>query len=361
MKKTKYVVIVVVSLISLRITMIGQKSNNENLEKIKIWRGDLNADKLPDNAIELELEYAFPNSDQEKNGQYIAQAFDIDINDLNGNIYIADSKGCKIIEIDNNGKYIREMSKKGQGPGEMQYPSEIFSDKKGQIYLYDGKNSRITIFDKDIEYINSFKIFKPYSSYHVNTKGLIYLNYTGRIKENNDLIEIINNRGELISSFGSKILYGANNSLHMRESNQAIIAIDEKDDVYLLWRNINIFRKYTSLGELIYEGKINSKKHDELSNKNIETLKNNKEDLRLLYVNQDFCYDNGKFYSLRTYPRLTIYEITEKGEIINTYWANTPFQYLARRILVRHINNTIKIYALQLFPEAKLEVYKIKK
>jgi len=71
--------------------------------------------------------------------------------DDDGNIYVLDYKAYQIKVFDETGKHLRDISRKGQGPGEMQLPRgiEIIGGKK--IVIDDFRNRRISFFSLEGE------------------------------------------------------------------------------------------------------------------------------------------------------------------------------------------------------------------
>lgn len=71
--------------------------------------------------------------------------------DEGGNIYVLDYKALQIKVFDESGKHLRDISRKGQGPGEMQLPRgmEIIAGKK--IVIDDFRNRRISFFSLEGE------------------------------------------------------------------------------------------------------------------------------------------------------------------------------------------------------------------
>jgi len=69
--------------------------------------------------------------------------------DKDENIYVLDQKDCKIKMFDKSGKHIRDIGKRGNGPGEMMLPlvMEMISEK--DIMIFDRLNLRITKFNSD--------------------------------------------------------------------------------------------------------------------------------------------------------------------------------------------------------------------
>jgi hypothetical protein len=56
------------------------------------------------------------------------------------------------------GKFIRKIGSKGQGPGELLGPMYFDVDDDGDIYVFDNRNSCISIFKKTGEFVSSFRV-----------------------------------------------------------------------------------------------------------------------------------------------------------------------------------------------------------
>ncbi|MBE0461202.1 MAG: 6-bladed beta-propeller [Candidatus Aminicenantes bacterium] len=76
--------------------------------------------------------------------------------DEEGNIYVLDFKFRTIKKYDKNGKFIKNIGKKGQGPGEIPQFTVDMALKNGKIYLL--LINMVIIYDKDGNYLNSFKL-----------------------------------------------------------------------------------------------------------------------------------------------------------------------------------------------------------
>jgi|Deesub1362B_J571_1020462.scaffolds.fasta_scaffold00181_50 sugar lactone lactonase YvrE len=84
--------------------------------------------------------------------------------DSAGNIYIVDSGNERIQKFDKNGKYIKTIGRKGQGPGEFDSPTSIFIDVEDNIYIKDGRE--IEIFDKNGNFIKKYLVIIPLLTFH---------------------------------------------------------------------------------------------------------------------------------------------------------------------------------------------------
>lgn len=75
--------------------------------------------------------------------------------DPEGNIFALDTKDCNIKVYDKEGKFLRRIGKKGQGPGELGTSSGILMTGDGQILVEDVSNRRLALFKRSGEFIKS--------------------------------------------------------------------------------------------------------------------------------------------------------------------------------------------------------------
>lgn len=80
--------------------------------------------------------------------------------DDNGRIYILDRKEVNVKIFDKEGIYLKTIGKKGQGPGEMTYPYQIFITARGEIMVNDSPSYSLLFFSKEGEFIRSISTKK---------------------------------------------------------------------------------------------------------------------------------------------------------------------------------------------------------
>jgi len=98
-------------------------------------------------SLEVELKIDFEELTFEEFG--IREPDYVDI-DSSGNIYLVDRNRPSeyfIIKFDRTGKYIKDIGKKGQGPGEIQQISLITINSKDQIMISDRGSRKILVMD----------------------------------------------------------------------------------------------------------------------------------------------------------------------------------------------------------------------
>ena len=70
----------------------------------------------------------------------------------NGDLYVLDSRTCRVHVWDKNGKYLRHFGKTGTGPGEMTQPAKI-DVAADTLWVFDHSGRRLTQFDLKGQFI----------------------------------------------------------------------------------------------------------------------------------------------------------------------------------------------------------------
>lgn len=77
--------------------------------------------------------------------------------DAAGNIYLCDFQACNIKKFSADGKFLKIIGRKGQGPGEFSMPSRI-AVTGDRLFIYDMGNRHLCALTTDGEYIKSIGI-----------------------------------------------------------------------------------------------------------------------------------------------------------------------------------------------------------
>jgi len=121
---------------------------------------------------------------------------DVEVDEL-GNIYILDGKMSRIVKFAKNGEFICKFGKKGQGPGEFQFPEAVVLDSNRLIYVLGSR--RVLVFNEHGKFVHSF----PYNFYGVdiaidNEQNLILLG-----PRDDKIFQIYDRKGNYLYSFGN--------------------------------------------------------------------------------------------------------------------------------------------------------------
>jgi hypothetical protein len=105
--------------------------------------------------------------------------------DNEGNFYVADMEGDRILKYDSGGKYLLTIGREGQGPGEFRTLSVPRFDKDNNLYITDGGNRRISFFDKEGKFLRQMLMPESYENLYINSKGMIAATKTSSGEETN--------------------------------------------------------------------------------------------------------------------------------------------------------------------------------
>ena len=103
--------------------------------------------------ITLELEEDLSIGREDDENYFFYKIRDIQV-DKTGNIYVLDSGNYRVQKFDEKGNYLLTIGRKGQGPGELNWPIGLrVDDETGNIYVNVGLR-KIVIFDKEGNYMD---------------------------------------------------------------------------------------------------------------------------------------------------------------------------------------------------------------
>ncbi len=71
----------------------------------------------------------------------------------------AQQDGDRLVRITTDGRFVRDYGRLGRGPGEFMGPHALALDSQGRIFVADRSNNRIQIFDRDVNYLDSWMQF----------------------------------------------------------------------------------------------------------------------------------------------------------------------------------------------------------
>jgi len=144
-------------------------------------------------------------------------------------LLVADSARHCIVEFDQDGRYVSEFGRRGDQPGDLNFPTHLATDGEGQIYVTDSMNGRIQIFDRNHQYRTTIGqtgdcvgCFSRPKGVAVDSFGHIYI-----VDGNFDNIQIFNQEARILLPFGST---GEQPGQFWLPNG---IAISENNDIYI--------------------------------------------------------------------------------------------------------------------------------
>jgi len=145
--------------------------------------------------LELEVDLVIGGEDVDENYMF-RRVSDIEV-DEEGNIYVLDSRECRIQKYDKNGRYLKTIGRKGEGPGEFQRPGRITFDARRKLYVDEYK--KIIIFEEDGTFEKNVNTDFHVSSYLVTKEGK-FLGWSRIRTEKGSSFDVI-----LVDSNGKKV------------------------------------------------------------------------------------------------------------------------------------------------------------
>lgn len=169
---------------------------------------------------------------------------------LKNRLYFTDFQNSRVICLDRSSlKILFEIDKKGNGPGEFQFPARffIFGDS---IYIHDEAKQQIEVYDIDGGYGRNFNFpVLTFSNFAVDSHGNFYVNTIA----NEFPISVYDLKGKKINQFG-RWLMNEKNTIEKRSRNSRHLVTGFKDSTeYLIGVYLSepILELYTLEGKLV--------------------------------------------------------------------------------------------------------------
>lgn len=155
-----------------------------------------------------------------------------------------------VLIFDKNGKFIKTLGRKGNGPGEYLKPVSLAEDSDGNIYLVDTDSRKIHIYNNKYIYRESINYYCLNRFIHLDSKKNMYLYLGVPIPEIQPFYCIVkyNRNGKKLAEFAS-LPEEVNKQKYFIFSD--CIAIDNSDNIFESNAYMPYVRKYTSNGEII--------------------------------------------------------------------------------------------------------------
>jgi len=146
-----------------------------------------------------------------------------------GAIYVVDTWGHTIYVYDLDGNRRGSIGKRGEGPGDLNYPIHVAVDKAGLVYVTDTLNFKVKIFKPSGEPVfqfgalgDTFDTFDKIKGIAVDPEGHIFVSDAAQ-----NMVKIFDKKGKLLLFFGKK------GSFYGRFNAPAGIFIDDENKIYV--------------------------------------------------------------------------------------------------------------------------------
>lgn len=126
------------------------------------------------------------------------------IDNATGRIFVADVGAHQIVVLGREGQLLASIGRRGNAPGEFNYPTNVALDKSGDLYVSDSLNFRVQVFGPDLEPIRQIGSKGDLPGYFSQPKG-IALDPDGHVyvvDANFEAIQVFDPKGDVLMSFG---------------------------------------------------------------------------------------------------------------------------------------------------------------
>jgi DNA-binding beta-propeller fold protein YncE len=96
----------------------------------------------------------------------------------NGDIFVAEGHGganSRLVKFSKDGKFIKEIGKKGTARGEFDQPHALAMDARGRLFVGDRSNNRIQILDQEGNFLDEWFQFSRPSGIFIDSQQNIYV------------------------------------------------------------------------------------------------------------------------------------------------------------------------------------------
>lgn len=295
------------------------KNNSQNMPfELKVKNQLMNNHVPKKNWIKLEVRKSKPNENDIVSGMHLMNPSDLNM-DKSGYIYCVDNILSTIYRLDNNGNFIDSFGKKGQGPGELNFPllMEISNDRK--IFVYQG--TKVSIFHPDGLFLTSIKIFKQFHDLLI-AGSTIYANCSYNDNDKHFLIETFSEDGNVLNAFGERL------NIQGHWNRDGLVYLDKlESNLVTAFKHHPLVRIYSKSGDLIKEFGINLDIMRELEKLNFDQDYNNMKPSenpipRLPRIIAGIKSYKNNIYILLHLPRIEILQYSSDGTLLNHYYSD---------------------------------------
>ncbi len=186
-----------------------------------------------------------------------------------GNLYILDSGNQRIQVFGPDGKFVRTIGRRGQGPGEFASLNSIAIDHEGRLHVLDDRQKRIQIFTTEGQAAKSLRTTRIAGSdsssaiigidrirllgsgtYVIRTSTGYGLSGAAKPKTRPMLAKLLSPDLEIRGEFGEPLDYGE--EITNTVGNSWAFAVDGEDHVFLCFAYQNRIEKYSPEGKLLW-------------------------------------------------------------------------------------------------------------
>lgn len=212
---------------------------HNSLEEINACKGKL----------KLELVRIWGGDKEEDEHKFFNLPISVAVDEKNKLVYILDEMENCLKVFKDSGEYVRTISQRGKGPGDIYCPITASINPDGDITVYELGGYRIQRFSPEGKSKKIIKIERhPLASVcGVTSKNEIVFYNVDRTLQTKKLLAIMNSEGNVIKEIG-KYHDKSNDFLG---SEKLCFSIDKDDNIYAANKSTPVIRKYSPDGKLL--------------------------------------------------------------------------------------------------------------
>lgn len=208
--------------------------------------------------VALELVRTIGDVDTEDENLAFSSPLDMAV-DAVGDILILDSGNQRIQVFGPDGKYMRTVGRRGQGPGEFETLSSIDIDRQGNIHILDSAQRRIQVFTPRWDVLKTTPLTKLrldrmrlLGAGPIVAQVSLFFGMGGVAKERSKpkLVNLLGPDLEVIGEFGEPFDYGE--EITNRAGNSWYFDVDGEDHICLCFVYQNRVERYSPEGKLLW-------------------------------------------------------------------------------------------------------------
>lgn len=173
-----------------------------------------------------------------------------------GYLYVCDQGNNRIMKYDENGRFIAQIGRAGQGPGEFLNPIGFAVHPDGSLFVLERGNGRVQIFDSLGRHVRSFNVVQHLAGIRANY-GIFDIDQEKRVfipsgTLFSSLVSVYSEDGTKIREVGSKLDFSSRYRPWQR-NNEFLLTVEFSGSVIVQFFSVPIIRKYGRDGDLLWE------------------------------------------------------------------------------------------------------------
>lgn len=191
---------------------------------------------------------------------YFEKPSDIEVDPQRSLIHIIDAGSCRILVFDAQGRFVRAVSRRGQGPGEFATPTGLCLTKDGGIAIADRDNNRIQLFDPEGKFVRSVTTKKTpvadlvvadgrywtVPAFGVSTYSVVM----GSPADNQPLVTVLDDLGDVVSEI-SVADYPETQPFVRAIKHRVALALSPGGKLYLPFYAMNVVAIFDKAGQKV--------------------------------------------------------------------------------------------------------------